>query len=154
MKNRNQHLIVDQVNKNLYAFTSLKDNKRPSAGWIHAIRAGVRMSLRQMGQRLHVSPQSVKELEMREVYGTVTLEALNKAGKALNMRLIYGFIPEDGSLHEMIENRAREVATRVVMRTSATMVLEGQENSSERNEKAIEELTEELVREMPGYLWD
>ena len=154
MKDRKQTILIEQVDKKLHAFNLLKDAQRPPEGWVHAIRSGMKMSLRQLGQRLDVTPQSIKELETREKYGTVTLEALDKAGKALNMRLVYGFIPEEGSIHEMIANRARQVATQVVKRTSISMKLEGQENSAERIERAIDELTEELKREMPRYLWD
>jgi len=149
-----QNIVIEQVDKKLHAFNILKDTQRPTDGWVHAIRSGMKMSLRQLGQRLDVTPQSVKELETREKQGTVTLEALDKAGKALNMRLVYGFIPEEGSINEMIAHQARRVATRVVKRTSMSMNLEGQENSPERIERAIDELTEELKREMPRYLWD
>ena len=151
---RKQTLVIEQVDNKLHAFNMLKDAKRPAEGWVHAIRSGMKMSLRQLGQRLDVTPQSIKDLETREKYGTVTLDALDKAGKALNMRLVYGFIPEGGSINEMIAHQARQVATQVVKRTSMTMNLEGQENSPERIERAINELTEELKREMPRYLWD
>ncbi len=154
MKYQKQNIVVDQVDKKLHAFSILKDTTRPADGWVHAIRSGMRMSLRQLGERLSVTPQSVKELETREQQGSITLDALDKAGKALNMKLVYGFIPEAGSINEMIARRARQVATQVVMRTSIAMKLEGQENSAERIARAIDELTEELIREMPRYLWD
>jgi len=151
---RNRNLITDQVDNKLLAFGIVNGVIPPAEGWVHAIRSGIKMSLRQLGERLSVTPQSVKELETREKAGTVTLEALEKAGKALNMKLVYGFIPVEGSLNEMIAKRAREVATKIVMRTSMTMKLEDQEIASEKIESAIDELTEELQREMPRYLWD
>ena len=154
MKVKYNDLVIEQVDKKLHAFSVLKDVQRPPDGWVHAVRSGMKMSLRQLGNRLSVSPQSVKELEIREKSGNVTLDALDKAGKAMNMRLVYGFIPEDGSINEMITHRARAVATQVVKRTHMTMKLEGQENSEERIARAIDELTEELKREMPRYLWD
>ena len=150
----NRNLLTDQVNGKLLAFGKINGVTPPAEGWVHAIRSGMKMSLRQLGERLSVTPQSVKELETREKAGTVTLEALEKAGKALNMKLVYGFIPEDGSLNAMIEKRAREVATKIVMRSSMTMKLEDQEIAAEKIERAIDDLTEELKREMPRYLWD
>jgi len=66
----------------------------------------------------------------------------------------YVFIPQSGSLKAYIEKTAARVATEIVMRTSQTMKLENQENSKERIEQAIREKTEELVREMPSYIWD
>jgi predicted DNA-binding mobile mystery protein A len=154
MKSQKHNLLIEQLDKKIIAYYVLKEVQRPTEGWLHAIRSGIKMSLRQLGQRLNVSPQSIKELEMREKSGTATLEALDRAAKALNMRLVYCFLPEDGSIKEMIDNKARSVAAAVVRRTSASMKLEGQENSEERLEKAIDELTQELKREMPRYLWD
>ena len=48
------------------------------------------------------------------------------------MQLVYGFVPYDGSLDALIEKRATELATKIVMRTSNTMQLEDQGNSNER----------------------
>jgi hypothetical protein len=54
----------------------------------------------------------------------------------------------------MIEKRAKELATEIVMRTHATMTLENQQNSKEHIEKAIAQKTAEIKFEMPKYLWD
>jgi hypothetical protein len=58
------------------------------------------------------------------------------------------------SLEQMIEKRARELATEIVIRTHATMTLEDQQNSKERIEQAIEQKTAEIKFEMPRYLWN
>ena len=70
------------------------------------------------------------------------------------MELVYGFVPNDGSLDALIEKRASQLATKIVMRASNTMKLEDQGNTSSRIEKAIIERTEELKKEMPKILWD
>ena len=54
----------------------------------------------------------------------------------------------------MIEKRAIEIAKDIVMRTSNTMMLEEQENSKARIEKAIKNRAEEIRIKMPKYLWD
>jgi hypothetical protein len=54
----------------------------------------------------------------------------------------------------MIEKRAKELATEIVMRTNNTMALENQQNSKERIAQAIAEKTAEIKFEMPKYLWD
>jgi hypothetical protein len=54
----------------------------------------------------------------------------------------------------MIEKRAKELAQKIVLRTSNSMKLEDQENSGERIEKAIQEKTEEIKEELPKYLWE
>lgn len=149
-----QRLLIEQADRKLAAFRPLGDTPVPQKGWIHTIRAALRMSLRQLGIRLGISPQSVKELEEREANGSLTLKGLREAGAALDMKLVYGFIPKEKSIEDMIEKRARELATEIVMRTSNTMLLEDQENSEERLEKAIKNRTEEIRILMPNYLWD
>ena len=54
----------------------------------------------------------------------------------------------------MIDKRARQIATEIVMKTSHNMKLEDQENSNERLQNAIKNRTNKIVDEMPSYLWD
>ena len=112
------------------------------------------MSLRQLGNRLRISAQSVKEIEEREASGTITLNSLRDAANAMDMKLVYGFVSKHDSLEQMIEKRAKEIATEIVMRTNATMTLEDQQNSKERIEQAVTQKIAEIKFEMPKYLWD
>ena len=73
---------------------------------------------------------------------------------ALDMRLIYGFIPNDKSLDQMIQRKAFELAKEIVLRTSESMILENQENTMERIKEAIKDRAEQIKNEMPKYLWD
>ena len=107
-----------------------------------------------MGNRLKISPQSVKELEAREANGSITLKGLREAGAAIDMKLVYGFVPKEKTIEEMIEARALEIATEIVMRTSQTMQLENQKNSKSRLKKAIKNRADEIKIKMPKYLWD
>ena len=155
MKSKKQHkLIVEQLDKKLQPFKVFSEITTPATGWIQVIRTALKMSLRQMGNRLSITPQSMKEIEQREKEGSITLKNLREAGKVLNMQLVYGFIPKDESLEKMIEQKAHEIAKEIVLRTSHNMMLEDQQNSKERIEKAIIERAEEIKNEMPGYLWD
>ena len=70
------------------------------------------------------------------------------------MKLVYGFVPMEGSIQETIENRARKLALDIVRTTSNTMTLEDQENTNERLKKAVEDKTKQLLYEMPRHLWD
>jgi len=149
-----QQLLVEQADKKLAVFKPLNTVSIPSKGWIHTIRIALKMSMRQLGNRLKISPQSVKELEEREANGSLTLKGLKEAGAVLQMKLIYGFIPESLSIEEMIEKRATEIAREIVLRTSNTMQLEDQANTRERLEKAIRNRAEEIKAKMPKYLWD
>lgn len=126
----------------------------PTKGWVHAIRTALKMSFRQLGARLSISPQSAQELEGREQNGNITLNSLREVATALNTRLVYGFVPRDGSFDTILEKQAIAVARKIVMRTDNTMKLEDQQVKKERIEKAVKELADEIKREMPRYLWD
>ncbi|MDD8018616.1 MAG: mobile mystery protein A [Bacteroidota bacterium] len=154
MKYKKQLLIITQLDAQLQKLSLLDSTTLPTGGWVKAIRIALKMSLRQLGEKLHITSQSAREIEEREANGSLTLKGLREAANALDMKLVYGFIPKDDSLKKMIEKKAHEVARHIVMQTSHSMKLEDQENSAERIEQAIEEKAEELKREMPRYLWD
>jgi transcriptional regulator with XRE-family HTH domain len=76
------------------------------------------MSLRQLGVRLEISAQSVKEIEEREADGSITLRSLRQAANALDLDLVHVLVPRESSLHAIIEKRAGQVARSIVLRTS------------------------------------
>lgn len=154
MKNTKQQLVIEQVDKKLLAFQSLTDQSIPTKGWVNTIRTALKISLRQLGSRVNASAQHIKQLENREANGTLSINSLKEVANALDMQLVYGFVSKHESLEQMIENRAKELATEIVMRTHNTMTLEDQQNTNERIEKAIAQKTEEIKYLMPRYLWE
>ncbi|MEI6310796.1 MAG: mobile mystery protein A [Bacteroidota bacterium] len=147
-------LQIQQLNSKMLAYASLQKVAPPPTGWIKAIRNAIGMSMLQLGNRLSITKQSVQDIERREKDGSVTIKALREAARALDMQLVYGFVPNDGSLELLIERKAKELATQIVMRTNNTMKLEDQENTKQRIEKAIQERTTIIKTEMPKTLWD
>jgi len=147
-------LQIQQLNSKMLAYASLQKVAPPPTGWIKAIRNAIGMSMLQLGNRLSITKQSVQDIERREKDGSITIKALREAARALDMQLIYGFVPNDGSLELLIERKAKELATQIVMRTNNTMKLEDQENTKQRIEKAIQERTTIIKTEMPKTLWD
>ena len=135
-------------------FVQLKASPLPNSGWINAVRNALGMSLKQLGEKLNISPQGVKDIERREKGGSITINALKETAASLDMQLVYGFIPKEETLEKTIEKRARQIATRIVRRTSHTMHLEDKAVSKERIKKVIEEKTQQIINEMPKYLWD
>jgi len=154
MKNTKQQLILDQTDKKLVLFQSVKTVVIPPKGWVNTLRTALKMSLRQLGNRMSFSAQNIKQIEEREVNGTISINSLREVAKAMDMQLVYGFVSKHESLEQMIEKRAKELANEIVMRTNNTMTLEDQQNSKERIEKAIEQKTNEIKSEIPKYLWD
>lgn len=154
MKNSKQALLIEQVDRKLKVFRSLNDVIVPKKGWVYTVRTALKMSLRQLAERMGITPQSVSEIEQRESNETITLKSLREVAHAMDMKLVYGFIPRDGSIEKMIEKRAVEIAAEIVMRTSNTMKLEDQENSKKRIEKNVRVKAKEIIDTMPKYLWD
>jgi predicted DNA-binding mobile mystery protein A len=147
-------LLIQQLDNKISAFASLKQAVMPPTGWIKAIRNALGMTMQQLGNKLSVSKQAVLDMERREKDGTITIKALHEAARAMDMQFVYGFIPIDGSLDALIEKKAAELATKIVMRTANTMKLEDQANSGSRVDKAIKERTAVIKYEMPKTLWD
>ena len=147
-------LMVEQLDLKLAKLQVFREIEVPSKGWIHAIRATLNMSLAQLASRLKKNPVTVQEIEQREQNRTITLKKLIEVAEALDLQLVYGFLPKGSSIEAMIDKRAQEVARDIVMSTSHSMMLEEQENSEERLEQAIKDRAERLKQEMPRYLWD
>lgn len=154
MKNTKQKLLIEQIDRKLRVFRPLNSVIVPEKGWINAVRIALKMSLRQLSERMQITSQSINEIEKREANGTITLKNLRETAKALDMKLVYGFIPKEESLEKMIEKRATEIAKDIVLRTSNTMKLEDQENSKSRVNQSIKNKVEEIKDNMPKYLWD
>ena len=147
-------LQLQQLNSKMLGFASLKQVAMPPTGWIKAIRTAIGMSMQQLGNKLNVSKQGIMDIEKREKDGSITIKSLREISRAMDMQLVYGFVPNDGSLDALIEKRATELATQIVMRTANTMKLEDQANSKKRIETAIRERAAAIKNEMPKILWD
>jgi predicted DNA-binding mobile mystery protein A len=147
-------LQLQQLDSKLLSFSSLRQLAIPPTGWVKAIRTALGMSMQQLGNKLKISKQGILDIEKREKEGSITIKSLREIARAMDMQLVYGFLPNDGSLDALIERRAAEIATQIVMRTSNTMKLEDQTNSNERIEEAIKERATAIKNEMPKILWD
>ena len=88
MENKNQQLLIDQTERKLTVFRPLKTVIVPSKGWIHTLRTALKMSMRQLGNRLSISAQSVKEMEEREVNGTISIKSLSDEADWITVRTI------------------------------------------------------------------
>ncbi len=147
-------LQLQQLDSKLKVYSSVTNVTIPPTGWLKAVRVSLGMSMQQLAHKLSITKQSVQEIELREKEGSITLKTLSEAAEALDMKLVYGLVPKDGSLDALIDRKARELAKRIVSKTSNTMKLEDQENSKHRLKNAVEERTEILKNDLPKMLWD
>jgi len=150
---KTQELILIQTDKRIRKIAQIKDDNPPN-GWIYAIRMALGMSMRQLGKLADITPQGVKDIETREKNGNITLASLEQIGKKLNMKLVYGFVPLDGSLQKMIDKRAIDIATKIVARTANTMKLEDQAVSQAMLKKSIKAKAQEIKQKSLKALWE
>ncbi len=152
MNYKNKNLQLKQVDEQLSAYKNL-NSSIPRRGWLNSIRTSIGMTAKQLGKKLGISHQAILNLEKREVDNTITIEKLKSAGEAIGLKFVYGFIP-NGSLEDMVNARAEQLATKIVMRTSNQMELEDQKIANKKLTQAIKERTKEIIRTMPRNLWD
>ena len=154
MKSSKVKFFLDETQGKLNPFSVLKSEIKPDNGWVNAIRVSIKMSLRQLGERLHITPQGVRDLEKREKEGAITINTLKEVGRVLDMDLVYGFISRHNSLEDMIEERAKEIAEEVILKTEQTMQQDNLRKSENEIKKAIQQKTYEISSKMPTNLWD
>ena len=147
-------LQIEQLESRIKLLQPILQVPNPPTGWIKAVRLALGMSLQQLASKLGITKQSVLEIEIREMEGALTLKSLRETARALDMELVYGFVPKEGSLDMYIENKSSLLAEKIVSRTSNTMKLEDQQNSEKRIRKAIRERTLKIKQELPKALWD
>jgi predicted DNA-binding mobile mystery protein A len=117
-----QPLRLRQLEDQLAAGRPIVGLERPSAGWLRAIRQALGLTLKSVAGRLGQTPQAVKQAELSEAAGTISLKRLEAAADAMGCRLVYAIVPKKGSFSTLAgaaENDARDSVQR-------TMALEGQ----------------------------
>ena len=147
-------LLIEQLDRKLKPFAGTEKVIVPDQGWINSIRVTLNMTLEQLGNKLNITRQGAKKIEGSESLGTVSLKSMKEIGAVLNMQFVYGFVPKDGSIENLVNHKAEELAKKIVLRTSQNMKLENQGNTDDQIKRAIGDLADELKREMNKSLWD
>ncbi len=83
----------------------------PPRGWIRAYRDALGMTAAQLGSRMGISQVAVTQLEQREMEGTISVESLQRAARAMDATAHCVFVPTS-TLEDTVLRRAREVANR------------------------------------------
>ncbi|MCE7056370.1 mobile mystery protein A [Algoriphagus sp. AGSA1] len=153
MRNKNK-LLIEQLDQKLKTFHTAKETKIPTRGWIHTIRTALNMTLAQLGSRLNMTRQGVKRIEESEEKGSINLKTLRQLGEALDLQFVYGFVPKDETIDNLVNKHAEKLARKIVLRTNQNMQLENQGIKEEKVIESIKELTAEIKREMRKSIWD
>ena len=114
-----------QLDKRLASGQNEELFARPPRGWIKAIREALGMTTAQLGKRLGVVQSRVVAIEKAETTGSITLESLERAARALDCRLVYTLVPGK-PLEELVADRAKILARKRLQSAGHSMKLEAQ----------------------------
>lgn len=153
MRNKKK-LLIEQLDQKLEPFQKTELVLVPNKGWINTIRTALNMTMAQLGTRLKITRQGVKNIEESESKGSISINALKEVGEALDLKFVYGFVPKNGTFENLINLKAEKLARKIVLRTNQNMKLEDQGIGDEKINKIIKELASEIKREMRKSLWD
>ena len=126
--------------------------QRPAAGWIRAIRQSLGMTTAQLARRLGVSQPRIPVLEKAEANGSITLDSLERAARALDCDLVYVLVPKS-TLQAQVEQRGLDVARRRLEGVRHTMALEAQSVDAGKNDEALARLARALAEKSGADLW-
>ena len=153
MRNKRK-LLIEQLDQKLKPFQKTEMVLIPNKGWINTIRTVLNMTMAQLGNRLKITRQGVKNIEESEAKGSISINSLKEVGEALDMKFVYGFVPKDGTIENLINIKAEKLARKIVLRTNQNMKLEDQGISDKKINDSIIDLANEIKREMRKSLWD
>ncbi len=153
MRNK-QKLMIEQLDQKLKPFLRTKMVLVPERGWINTIRTTLNMTMAQLGTKLSITRQGVRNMEESEANGTITINTLKEVAAAIELKFVYALVPKDGTIDDLIQIKAEKLARKIVLRTNQNMKLEDQGIGDEKISKTIKELANEIKREMRKSLWD
>jgi len=152
---RNQKkLLIEQLDRKLKPFSGSELVIVPNNGWINSIRTTMNMTLEQLGKKLNMTKQGAKRIEESEAAGTITINSLREVGNTIDMKFVYGFMPNDGSIDSLLDRKSRNLAEKIILRTNHNMMLENQEINKTNLKNAIEDLSKEIKIELKRAIWD
>ncbi len=145
--------VCKQLDKKL---THLKDFAAfdvPQQGWIKTIRDALGLSAKQLAKKTGMDQPRISRLERTEKQGNMTLATLQKIAQGLNMKFVYGFVPEE-SLEAMVKVQAKHIALNRLKRLNDTMRLEKQGLSDPEQEQALQDMIDKILVDPPKDFWD
>jgi predicted DNA-binding mobile mystery protein A len=149
MTDKLKHLQVQRLDRHI---VQIRVCDRPNDGWIAAVRKSLGMSVRQLAERIGTTQQSTARLETNEADHSITLKSLRKVAEALDCRVVYALIPNEGSLEAIIRKQAVKKASEIVKDVDHTMQLEAQGVGNVQEK--IKEIAEDLAKNPNSKLWD
>jgi len=152
MRASDRALAQKQLDKRLDFLRDSEALRRPPRGWTKAIREALGMTTAQLAQRMGVSQPRAVEIEKAEKAGTITLDTLERAARALDCKLVYAFVPRR-PLQELVAERARLIAQKRISVTGHHMALESQSVSDAAEKEQLEQLVRHIIEKAGSDIW-
>lgn len=140
--------IIDEA-----ASTPLQFVKQPREGWIASTRKALGMSAAQLGRIVGHTRANISASERSEKEERVTLQTLKTMAEAMGCKLVYGIVPVQGAVEDLIRTQARKKAMALVEQASTHMALEKQSLSDEKVEAEVTRVLQELFEKQPADFW-
>jgi predicted DNA-binding mobile mystery protein A len=96
----------------------------------------------------------IARMEQDEAGQKVTLETLARAAEAMDMKLVYGFVPKGSDLEDIVESRARKIAGERLRRIGHSMALEEQGLDKEESQNALDNMVQKILMENYKEVWN
>lgn len=146
-----KRLVREQTDARLTKLRPLL-SMMPDGGWIRTIREALGMSTYDLANRVGLDQSRISKIETQEVGGDLMLSTLKKLAEGLNMKFVYGFVPET-TLEETVQEQARKIVTNQMDRLNHTMRLEQQELTDVEKKKLLDDLVQKLLVSDPQDFW-
>jgi predicted DNA-binding mobile mystery protein A len=127
MRKNYQLIRLKTLDYQLMKVEPLRVVKAPPQGWLRIVREAVGLSLRAVGSRINMAPQTIHAFERREAEGTLTLRNLRKVAGAMNCEVVYFLVPKSSKTKTFTKLAAAQSGFLAnLMATEHSMKLEDQ----------------------------
>lgn len=152
-KSEIRRLQLEQLDKRVGRLRAVLELSSTREGWIRQIREALGISARQLADKVGVSQPTLAKIERSETERTVSLKTLDRIAEALECKVLYAFVPRD-SFEKLVYRRALAASEKLVKRVSHSMDLEKQGISPKKREAQIQEMADEMARNLSKDLWE
>jgi predicted DNA-binding mobile mystery protein A len=111
------------------------------------------MSGAQLARRADVTRSRISQAESAELDGSMSLKQLSRLAESMECKLVYAIVPKT-SVDEILEERAKERAFKIVRNASVHMSLESQALPKTMLTLEIERLKQEMLSSPDHNLWN
>jgi transcriptional regulator with XRE-family HTH domain len=106
MRAMERKALRKKLDKEMRNYRLAGREENPTNGLLHAVREALRVPIKEIAEKMGVSPSNVFELEEREGTGSIMLRSLGRMAEAMGCKVVYGVVPADGkTLEALAEER-------------------------------------------------